>query len=492
MTWISLLLLGIILLLLVRQNTARVTRTPWWVLWLVLMFPAFFTAIWTLIRGNQSIPTLLLVSLFILSSFSYVILLRRGQIPGENASPPSPEAAALEMAKEDKESQTKLLNRDEEAQLQGCFPWGLYYLQQIEYRPQAVICRGQMRGTSEKVFKTIQDNIAHRFGDRFLVTFQMGLSNKPFFALIPRSRLPQAGELHRPNLSLSLFLMTLLTTTMAGLALAHPDLTATELSTDPRLALAGLPYAVALMAILGIHEMGHFLAARYYQIRATLPYFIPLPFALGTLGAFIQMRSPIPHRRALFDVGIAGPITGFLATIPILVWGLSHSELVPLANDAANNLDVTALNPRLSILFAVFCRLVFGSELTTLTAIHLHPVAIAGLLGLVVTALNLMPVGQLDGGHIVHAMYGHRAGAIIAQISRLLILILSFIQPWLFFWAIILFFMPAFDEPAVNDVSELNNWRDGLGLMALALLIVIIFPVPEPLSQILLTTHPMP
>lgn len=491
MTWISLLLLGIILLLLVRQSAARVTRTPWWLLWLVLMFPAFFVAIWTVIKGDQTVPTLLLVSLFILSSFSYVILLRRGQIPVANGSSPSPEIAALEPAPE-KERETKLLNRDEEAQLQGCFPWGLYYLQQIEYRPQAVICRGQMRGTSDKVFKTIQDNITHRFGDRFLVTFQMGLSNKPFFALIPRNRLPQVGQLHRPSLSLALFLMTLLTTTMAGLALAYPDLTAPELSGNPRLILAGLPYALALMAILGIHEMGHFLAARYYQIRATLPYFIPLPFALGTLGAFIQMRSPIPHRRALFDVGIAGPITGFLATIPILVWGLSQSNLVPLPDSATSGLDVTAMNPRLSILFAVFCRLIFGSELTTLTAIDLHPLAIAGLLGLVVTALNLMPVGQLDGGHIVHAMYGHRLGAMIGQISRLLVLVLSFIQPWLFFWAIILFFMPAFDEPAVNDVSELNNWRDGLGLIALALLIVIIFPVPDPLSQILLTAHPMP
>ncbi len=486
MIWVSLLLLGLILYLLVQRGAARMSQTPGWLLWLILMLPAFFIVAWMLVNGQQPIPSLLLIGIFILSSFLYWVLLRRTLTPTA-----APEAPPQEI-QPTPEPVKNLLDRSEEAQLQGCFPWSLYYLQQIEYRPQAVICRGQMRGQAEKVFATIQDNIALQFGDRFLVTFQMGSSDKPFFALIPKQRIPTPGQLTRPFLTLSLFLLTLLTTTLAGTVIVHGNATPDLLAQDPSVLMAGLPYSLALLGILGIHEGGHYLTAKFYQIQATLPYFIPLPFGLGTLGAFIQIRSPIPHRRALFDVGIAGPLAGFVATLPLLIWGLSQSEIVPLAADATSRFDPEAFDPRISILFALFGRLVWGTALTVDSAIHLHPVAIAGALGLVVTALNLMPVGQLDGGHIVHAMYGHRAGAIIGQVTRLLILVLSFVQPWLFFWAIILFFMPAFDEPAVNDVTELNSWRDGIGLFALGLLVLIIFPMPEPFAGLLLHTNPAP
>ncbi len=486
MIWVSLLLLGLILYLLVQRGAARMSQTPGWLLWLVLMLPAFFIVAWVLINGQQPIPSILLIGIFILSSFLYWVLLRRN-LPAT----PAPEAPPLESQPEP-EPPKNLLNRSEEAQLQGCFPWSLYYLQQIEYRPQAVICRGQMRGQAEKVFATVQDNIALQFGDRFLVTFQMGNSDKPFFALIPKQRIPSPGTLTRPLLTLTLLLLTLLTTTLAGAVIVHGEATPNLLAKSTSVLWSGLPYSLALLGILGIHESGHYFMAKFYQVQATLPYFIPLPFGLGTLGAFIQIRSPIPNRRALFDIGIAGPLAGLMVTLPILVWGLGQSQLVNLPADATTQFDIQAFNPRISILFALFSRLVFGADLTMTSGIDLHPVAIAGVLGLVVTALNLMPVGQLDGGHIVHAMYGHRAGAVIGQITRLLILVLSFVQPWLFFWAIVLFFMPAFDEPAVNDVTELNNWRDGLGLVALALLILIIFPTPEPLANLLLTTHPTP
>ncbi|XFA73548.1 site-2 protease family protein [Thermosynechococcaceae cyanobacterium Okahandja] len=473
MTWISLIVLGLVLLLIVRQSAARVSQTPWWLLWLVLMLPAFFIAGWMALYGNTPVPSGWLILLFVTSSVLYLVLLRRGQ----QAAPAPPLPV---------EEPPKLLNRDEEAQLQNCFPWGIYYLQQIEYRPQAVICRGQMRGEANHVYQTVARNIAQRFGDRFLVMFQMGISNKPFFALIPRDRLPQPQQLWRPGLSLGLLALTFLTTTLAGLALVAPDLTTAELRQNPDVLWQGLPYSIGLLLILGIHELGHLVTALYYRVKATLPYFIPLPFAMGTLGAFIQMRSPIPHRRALFDISVAGPLAGLVVTLPLLIWGLHQSDIVALPTQSSeNSLNPQALNPRISILFALIAKAVFGRALTEDSVLNLHPLAIAGVLGLVVTALNLMPVGQLDGGHMVHAMYGHRAGAVIGQVSRLLVLILSFVQPWLFIWALILFFLPAFDEPALNDVSELDNWRDSLGLMALVLLLLIIFPVPRPLAALL-------
>uniref|UniRef100_B8HQ27 Peptidase M50 n=1 Tax=Cyanothece sp. (strain PCC 7425 / ATCC 29141) TaxID=395961 RepID=B8HQ27_CYAP4 len=493
MVWLSLFLLGLILLLIVRQSVARVTRTPWWLLWLVLMLPALLIGYWVITQGKQP-PFPLLASFFLFSTLLYFFLVQRGRITpspsnGNGATP----LAETPLAPEAPPPATRLIDKAEESQLRSCFPWSVFYLQDIEPGPQVVICRGQLRSQPDAAYQTIKDNIAAHFGDRFLVIFQMGASNKPFFALITNpQRLKSTAKLTRPLLALGLMALTLLTTTLAGVELADPQITAQALKANPSLVLLGIPYAVALMTILGIHELGHYLTARFYQIRATLPYFIPVPFAIGTMGAFIQMRSPIPNRKTLFDVGIAGPLAGFIVTIPFLIWGLFHSEVVPLP-EKTTPLNFDAFNPNFSLLMILLSKLVLGAQLNAQSGIDLHPVAIAGCLGLVVTALNLMPVGQLDGGHIVHAMFGQRVGAAIGQITRLLVLLLCLVQPWLWFWAIILFFLPAFDEPALNDVSELDNQRDFLGLLSLTLLLLIVLPAPDFLTNLLLSaTNPAP
>jgi membrane-associated protease RseP (regulator of RpoE activity) len=375
----------------------------------------------------------------------------------------------------------------EETQLRNCFPWSVYYIQNIEYRPQAVICRGQLRSSPSEAYQKIKANIEAQFGDRFLVIFQEGFNGKPFFILAPNTQATKADtrkpeQLTRPGLALLLLLGTLVTTTVVGVRMAGVDLATWQ--SNPANLLKGLPYALALMTILGIHEFGHYLTARFYKIRSTLPYFIPLPFFLGTFGAFIQMRSPIPNRKALFDVSIAGPLAGFVATLPLLIWGLAHSEVVPLG-EKNGLLNTDALNPKYSILLALLSKLALSSQLTPQSAIDLHPVAIAGFLGLIVTALNLMPVGQLDGGHIVHAMFGQRTAIVIGQVARLLLLLLSLVQSEFFLWAIILLFIPLIDEPALNDVTELDNKRDILGLAAMALLVLIILPLPEAIARLL-------
>jgi membrane-associated protease RseP (regulator of RpoE activity) len=233
-----------------------------------------------------------------------------------------------------------------------------------------------------------------------------------------------------------------------------------------------------------VHEGGHYLATRYHKLKSTLPYFIPVPFFLGTFGAFIQMRSPMPNRRALFDIGIAGPLAGLVVSLPILLWGLMHSTVVPLS-EQSQLFTFESLDPSRSLLLLLISKLALGSTLQANSALNLHPVAISGCLGLIVTALNLMPVGQLDGGHIVHAMYGQRTAAIVSQVARLLMLVLSFVYDEFFLWAILLLFIPS-DEPALNDVSELNGVRDALGLLSLTLLVLIILPAPPALAQLLL------
>ncbi|MFQ4141788.1 site-2 protease family protein [Chlorogloeopsis sp. ULAP02] len=486
-----LLLLGLITYLMVQRSVAQITRTPVWLLWLILMTPALLWTGWTVMYGtNQPLPRSLMIWPLIICPLLYWVLFQWGrQLPNDKQTEPQTPNSESAVNTTPKPLPVRPLEQNEETQLRNCFPWSIYYVQNIEYRPQAVICRGQLRTKPTQAYQQIKENIEARFGDRFLVIFQEGLNGKPFFVLVPNTQAAKANtssteKLTRPGLALLLLATTLVTTTLVGARIAGVVPTA-ALQSDPAMFLQGLPYALALIFILGIHELGHYLTARYYKIRSTLPYFIPIPFFLGTFGAFIQMRSPVPHRKALFDVSIAGPVAGFIATLPLLIWGLANSEVVPLPSERTGFLNPDALNPRYSILLALFSKLALGNQLTPQSAIDLHPVAVAACLGLIVTALNLMPVGQLDGGHIIHAMFGQRSAVVIGQISRLLLLLLSLIQPGFFLWAIVLLFIPLMDEPALNDVTELDNKRDIGGLLAMALLVLIVLPVPQAIANLL-------
>ena len=496
MTTLLLVLFALSLLtyFIVQRSVASITRTPVWLLWLVMMMPAFIWGTWLILSGgNEQMPFALFIIPFIVCPMLYWFLVQWGRLP---TPPQAPKPSSNPKSGEDQtnalaalpplNNPVRPIDKDEEAKLRGCFPWSVYYVQTVEYRPQALICRGQLRTNPEKAYNTIQEKIAGVFGDRFLVVFQEGVNGKPFFALVnnPQARKSpeapaDAPPVTRPLVAIGLLLATLLTTTLAGAWLmAPPD---DVFNPTRELLMAGIPYALSIMAILGLHELAHYLTARRYAISVTLPYFIPVPpaaiFPFGTFGAFIQMRSPIPNRKALFDVGIAGPLAGFVVTIPLLIVGLILSDTVSMT-DESGLLSFDALDPRLSFVLMLLAKVALGSQLTADTAINLHPVAIAGCLGLVVTALNLMPVGQLDGGHIVHAMFGQRMGATIGQVARFLVLALAFVQPDFFIWAVLLFLMPAVDQPALNDVTELDNSRDLLGLITLGILILIVLPAP--------------
>jgi len=481
-----LLLLGIFTYVVLKRSVASLTRTPLWLLWLVMMLPAFTMVAWVVFNGSEEpAPAGLVIALLLGCPLLYWMLLEAGRIakppsrPDADQAAPSAPPSPIPPAPK---PPLRPINKDEEQALQGCFPWSVYYLQAIEYRPQGMICKGQLRASPAAAYETVRRNIYDQFGDRFLVLLQEGPQGKPVFTLLPTPQRRDDRPLARPGLALGLVGATLFTTTAAGAAMAGID--PQQLQAQPALLWSGLPYALALLLILGCHEMGHYLAARHYRMRVTLPYFIPVPFFLGTLGAFIQIKSPVPHRRALFDVGLAGPLSGLVVALPLLLWGLGQSTTVP-APEEASLLNFQALDPTASLLLALAVKLALGSQIAVGQAVSLHPVAVAGCLGLVVTALNLMPVGQLDGGHIVHAMYGQRTGAIIGQIARLLVLLLVLVHPELLLWAILLFFIPAVDEPALNDVSELDDRRDIAGLLALTVLVMIVLPAPAMVVRLL-------
>lgn len=489
--WLLLIILGSITYFLIKRSVAPITRTPVWIIWLVMMMPAVVWTIWYEVKGqDEPMPILLVIAPLIICFTAYVWLIRLGQPISTEKNDQQPSKKVETQPSQPTPEETRKLRpitATEEKSLRDCFPWGVYYLQNLDYRPQAILCRGKLRTAPEEAYKSIKKNIEQVFGDRFLILFQEGLPGNPFFALVPNpgaktENQEQEKPLFRPWLALGLLLVTFLTTMVIGTELAGVSLEA--IGSQPHLLLKGLPYSLGLIAILGIHEFSHYMTAVRYQIATTLPYFIPIPFFLGTFGAFIQMKSPVPHRKALFDVGIAGPLGGFIVTVPILLWGLSLSNVVsiPVAEES-HLFNFEALDPRFSFLFAVLVKLMLGASFVAGKAVQLHPLAVAGYIGLVFTALNLMPVGQLDGGHIVHAMYGQRTAIIVGQVTRIFMLILAMIRPDFLIWAIFLFLMPVADQPALNDVTELDNKRDLLGLCSLVLLLLILLPLPGTIAQ---------
>ncbi len=279
-----------------------------------------------------------------------------------------------------------------------------------------------------------------------------------------------AGLSSSPWLHVVLFLATLATTTLAGAFGAGEN----PFVSPPAL-LAGLPFSLTLLAILFSHEMGHWLLARHHRVPTSLPYFIPAPpFLVGTFGAFIRMRGTPRSRQALFDIGAAGPWAGFVVALPAIMLGLAWSEVRPLEASAALGLSFGN-----SILFAGLTQLILGVHPDDVT-ILLHPVALAGWFGLFVTFLNLLPVGQLDGGHVAYALFG-RSHRWIARLFMGVLLVLG-IQGWdgWFLWVFLLAFVIRVDHPDTADRETPLDRRRKLAAWLTVLLFVLTF-MPEPL-----------
>jgi membrane-associated protease RseP (regulator of RpoE activity) len=265
-----------------------------------------------------------------------------------------------------------------------------------------------------------------------------------------------------------LFAATLLTTTVVGAAMQRDfdhnlpfdlDRTYTLYGwfwRHPTELLQGLPFALTLLAILLAHEFGHYFAAFYHRVDASLPYFLPSPF-LGTFGAFIRVRSPIYSKRALFDIGIAGPLAGFVFLLPALAVGLAFSKVIP---NITHQGTVQFGAPALELLLE---GIIFPGIRTA--DIYLHPVARAAWIGMFATALNLLPIGQLDGGHIVYSFFPKYHRAISKLLAVLLLPLGWFWFGWLF-WGLILLWLGR-RHPVIYDDSELTEGRRKLGWVAL-------------------------
>ncbi len=251
----------------------------------------------------------------------------------------------------------------------------------------------------------------------------------------------------------------------------------------PSRLLLGIPFSFTLMGILLAHEFGHFLLARRYGVYATLPYFIPAPTFIGTFGALIRIKSPIRSRKALFDIGIAGPIAGFLVAVPVLFWGLALSKPMPAG---ATGSAIEFGHP---LIFHIVNRALapFVHHPTPLSSLYLHPIAVAAWVGMFATALNLLPGGQLDGGHITYAV-SPRAHKWVTRTTIAILFVLGLLGvyrpptgPWSWpgwlLWAVILAFT-GMRHPDVPPWPPIDRNRRWLAIVAVLLLVLTVMLIP--------------
>ncbi|MCD6525329.1 MAG: site-2 protease family protein [Thermococcus sp.] len=291
-----------------------------------------------------------------------------------------------------------------------------------------------------------------------------------------------AGEIKpdNPKMGITLFILTLLSTLWAGYVLAL-----NYIATLDEFGLPGYrnPYVTAIafslsvLAILGTHEMGHKIAATIHNVKATFPYFIPFPNILGTLGAVIRVKSPVPTRDAAVDLGVSGPLVGILVAIPVTIIGLRLSPLVPKSLVPPTEGGVYFGT---NLFFVILERLVLGGAITENDyVVFLHPVAIAGWVGILVTFLNLIPAAQLDGGHIARAFMSEKTHRYFTIGIGITLMLMSYLWIGWLIWGLLILFIGSTGNPgALDEVTPVSRSRKALAILALFIFILTATPVP--------------
>lgn len=349
----------------------------------------------------------------------------------------------------------------------------------LQDRGEAVVFRGRFRRSPQLLYA----EVAPRFK---ALGYQAVLRREGARDLVIAYPAQPPGRRSSPWLHLLLFGLTVLSTGLAGTMLWLGE-HAAELGLDPagstdalqllRLTLAhwtqGLPFTAALLGILGVHEFGHYFMARHYRLDVSLPYFIPFPLNTftGTLGAVIKIQSPFESRKALFDVGIAGPLAGLAVAVPVVLVGLGRAELVTIAPTASS---ISFGEP---LLFQALAYLVLGPRPPG-QDILMNPLLMAGWWGFFITALNLLPLSQLDGGHIAYGLLGkgHRLLARAFFVAAALLVAVA--SPGYLVMLLLVLYMGLDHPPAMDDLSPIGPGRQVLGWLTLLLFFLLFTPVP--------------
>ncbi|WP_008314582.1 site-2 protease family protein [Leptolyngbya sp. PCC 6406] len=394
------------------------------------------------------------------------------EVSGESASHGSDDAAestaGATIASNAVEAIPEIPAADRTA-LEGIFGVDTFFRTETVPYQQGAIFRGNLRGTPEDTLIKLNALKAERVGDRYRLFLIQDPSSKPVVVALPSETDPSPLTTPQKVLAVVLAVMTLLTCLEASGLLMGIDLAAT-----PNQWIQVWPVAAGIIFILVAHEVGHWWMARWRQVKLSWPFFLPT-WQIGSFGAVTRFESNLPDRSTLFDVAIAGPAAGGLVSLVMLFMGLVLSH-------PGSQFQVPAQFFQGSILVGALAKSVLGSALSQ-PLVDVHPLTLVGWLGLVITALNVMPAGQLDGGRIVQAIYGRKVAGRATVITLIVLAIASLANPLALYWSVlILFLQRTLERPAENELTEPNDARAALGLLALFLMLATLAPLTPSLA----------
>ncbi|MEH2066949.1 MAG: site-2 protease family protein [Nostoc sp.] len=446
-----------------------VLMTPW-----LLFFGLFATGIYINIAG--------ILFLVVTSAGLYIYLgsqLRKAgqddilkqratqRLAVESESPPeenSPQPAVIEL-----KPQIPPIPEDDLSAIKSIFGIDTFFATETIPYQDGAIFKGNLRGEPEEIHNRLSASLRERLGDRYRLFLVENTDGRPVMIVLPSRSDPQPMRLSQKAFAGILLLATIATNLEAAGLVLNFDFFA-----NPGRFTEALPIGAGIFTILVAHEIGHWLLARRHKIRLSWPFFLPA-VQIGSFGAITRFESLLPNRKVLFDIALAGPAAGGIISLVMLIAGLllSHpGSLFQLPNQFFQG----------SILVGSLARVVLGSALQS-SLVSVHPLVVIGWLGLVITALNLMPAGQLDGGRIVQAIYGRKTAGRATAATLILLVLVSLGNVLAMYWAIVIFLLQRdLERPSLNEISEPDDARAALGLLALFLMITTLLPLTPALA----------
>lgn len=378
---------------------------------------------------------------------------------GKPASAPTP----------DQETEFVPIPAEDLKAIQGIFGVDTFFATETIPYQEGAVFRGNLRGDVETTFTKLSESLRERLDDRYRLFLVENQDGKPVVIVLPSSRDPKPSTAFQKVLAGILFLATVAASFESGGFMLGFDL----FNAPDRLAEV-FPLAAGILSILVAHEIGHWVLARRHQVRLSLPFFIPT-WQIGSFGALTRFESLLPNRNILFDVSFAGPAAGGLLSLGMLVVGLLMSHKGSL-------FQVPTEFFQGSILVGTLTRIVLRESLQE-SIVDVHPLVVLGWLGLVINALNLLPAGQLDGGRIVQAIYGRKVAGRTTIGSIILLGLASLVNPLALYWAILVLFLQRdLERPSLNELTEPDDTRAALGLLALFLMVTTLLPLTPSLA----------
>ncbi|MEM8612886.1 MAG: site-2 protease family protein [Cyanobacteria bacterium P01_H01_bin.105] len=377
-----------------------------------------------------------------------------------NSSPTVPEPPAVPPA----------IPVEDVAEIEAIFGVDTFFRTETVPYQAGVFFKGNLRGKPDATLKALTAQLENRFDDRYRLFLINGPEDRPAIIVLPSESDPKPSDLRQKILAVALAIATFITSLETGALLKDFNLFE-QPSRWPEV----LPTALAILAILGVHELGHRWQANRYQIKLSPPFALPA-WQIGAFGALTRFESLIPNRTILFDISFAGPAAGGLLSLAMLIVGLGLSHPGSLYQ-----LPVEFFQE--SILVGTLARAVLGDTLQTTDLVDVDPLVLMGWLGLVITALNVMPAGRIDGGRIIQAIYGRKIAGRATAVTFVLLTIIALANPLALYWAALILFLQRGEErPCLDDISEPDDARAALALLILFLMLATLLPLSPSLA----------